>query len=269
MRPEEKLHRAIWEALDELTQEKLATPKDEWVLIGSRTPERKRAIEALKNIAAIKIVRPRKPTPPFGLTALYEIQGGDIEPIGYYVDTIEPRFAETLEAYYEAIGKRPEQTLGKEAIEKLTEKLKEWRNEPREVVAVVNPTGGATRTQGQKPPERKIEKLTFVQPENGAANKLTVVVNDDYQNPCHFDTKKPTGALLMKIMQGDETVPYAENKEPFDYLNGEKNQLIKKTGCVRTKMLTSEAGYITATVEIEQIREKAFMQRRGKAPKNA
>lgn len=269
MRPEEKLHRAVWDALDEITQQKLATPEDEWVLVGCRTPERKRAIEALKHCGAIKIVRPRNPSPPFGIVRFYEIQGADVEPIGYYVDVVEPRFTETLDTYYEAIGKHGTRTLETGAIAQLTAKLKEWRNEHPAVLPSAKPSTSPSNGT-EKPKDKKIEKLTFILPEKGTPNKLTVIVNDDYKKPCHFDTNKPSGALLLKIAQENrETIPYSENKEPFDYLNSDKNQLITTTGCVRTKILQSEAGYVEPTVAIERIKEKAFKQRQGKPPKNA
>ncbi len=267
MRPEEKLHRAIWDALDDLAQQKLAVPSDEWILIDCRTPERKRAIAALKSCGAIKVIKTRKPSPPFGMTVLYEMQNPDVEPIGYYVDTIEPRFTEVVDAYYEVVGRHSTISPSRDVLTKLGEKLKGWRNELPVTVTPASPVLPAVE-QHQKKPEQKIEKLTFVQPEKNES-KLTIIVNDDYQHSCHFDAKKPSGALLTKIMQGEQSIPYADYKDPFDYLNGEKNQLVTKTGCIKTKMLTSEVGYITPTVEIEVIREKAFTQRRGKALKNA
>lgn len=123
MRPEEKLHRAIWSALDEASQEKLATPDNEWVLIGCYSPERKRAVQALVKAGAIKVVNRKLRSMLSALRALQEMQGVEEEVVGYYIDTIEPRYTEVLDFYYDNIGKRDEGLI-KTDVEKVTSQAK-------------------------------------------------------------------------------------------------------------------------------------------------
>ena len=263
-RPEEKLHRAIWNTLDELKQQSLVTPKDEWTLIGCETDEKKRAAQALKNSGAMKIVGSKSKPEPLGFEAIRRLQGIEDEPIGYYVDIVEPRFSEVVDLYYKPFGEN-EGHVSADEIEKLTAKLREWQG--REI-AVETSTPKKKEQIQNPPPKRKIEKLTFVPPSHGP--KLRVIVNDDYQNTLHFDIKKPTGGLLLKLIEkGQEPPNHADNKESFDYLNSDKSQLITKTNCLQTKILHSEVGYIEWTIEVETITEATYKSRSGKAPKSA
>ncbi len=262
MRPEEKLHRAIWGALDEIAQEKLATPDDEWVLVSSRSSEQKRAVQALAKAGVIKIVNNKLRSPFSAIRALQEMQGIEAEIIGYYIDTVEPRYTEALDFYYDNIGKRNE-GVSKDDVAKVTSQLKEWQGskpKPALPAQTLKPT--------ESIPEKKIEKLTIVEKAPNA-HSFKVLVNYDYQTPLPFDSTKNRGGLLLKLAERKGPIMYAEHKQPFDHLNSADSQLLTKTGCVRTKILTSEAGYIEPTIEIEMITEKQFKQRSGKAPKNA
>lgn len=262
MRPEEKLHRAIWSAIDEIAQEKLATPDDEWVLVNCFSSERKRAIQTLVKSGSIKIVNRKLRSMLSAIRVLQEMQGVEEEVIGYYIDTIEPRYTEMLDFYYDNIGKRGEGLI-KSDIAKVTDQLRVWQgSQPTPVLPqkTAHPTG--------KTVEKKIEKLSVVEkPKHTSTFK--VVVNDNYDKPLPFDANKNTGGLLLKLAEKNEPIPYSEHKQPFDHLNSAESQLVTKTGCVRTKILASEAGQITPIVEIETITEKQFKQRSGKAPKNA
>lgn len=261
MRPEEKLHRAIWSALDEIEQEKLATPDDEWVLIGATTPDRKRAVRTLEKCGAIKVVKNRM-RPYYALRMIQEMQGIEEEPIGYYIDTIEPRYAEVIDFYYDNIGKRNE-GMNKDDAAKVTSQLKEWQGSKPKPALPAQPLNSTEAIT-----EKKIEKLTVVEkPEN--THSFKVVVNDDYQTPLSFDSTKNSGGLLLKLAKGEGPITTSEHKQPFDHLNSADSQLLTKTGCARTKILTSEAGYIEPTIVIDMITEKQFKQRSGKAPKNA
>ncbi|RJQ35152.1 hypothetical protein C4568_01530 [Candidatus Parcubacteria bacterium] len=262
MRPEEKLHRAIWSAIDEIAQEKLATPDDEWVLIGCHSTERKRAVQALVKSGAIKIVNSKYRSLFSALRVLQEMQGGEEEVIGYYIDTIEPRYTEMLDFYYDNIGKRDEDLI-KGDVAKVTDQLKTWQGSKPAPALPEKNTSPAGKT-----PEKKIEKLTVVEkPKHTSTFK--VVVNDNYNMSLPFDANKNTGGLLLKLAEKKEPIPYSEHKQPFDHLNSPDSQLVTKTGCVRTKILASEAGQITPIVEIEMITEKQFKQRSGKPLKNA
>ena len=261
MRPEEKLHRAIWSALDEIGQEKLATPDDEWVLVSATTPDRKRAVRTLEKCGVIKVVKNRM-RPYHALRAFQEMQGIEEEPIGYYIAIIEPRYTEVLDFYYDNIGRR-DGVMGKDDVAKVTDQLKEWQGSKPKPTLPAQALKPAERT-----PEKKIEKVTIVEKAKNA-HSFKVLVNDDYQTPLPFDSTKNTGGLLLKLAERKGPITYAEHKQPFDYLNSTDSQLLTKTGCARTKILTSEAGYIEPTIEIEMITEKLFKQRSGKAPKNA
>lgn len=261
MRPEEKLHRAIWSTLDEITQEKLATPDDEWVLVSCHSPERKRAIQALGKCGAIKVVKSKFRPLTMTLRMLQDVQGIEEEVVGYFVDIIEPRYTELLDFYYDNIGKS-EGSLLKSDVTRVTNQLKLWQGSKPNPVQPEKITNSRTET-----PEKKIEKLTIVEKPKHEP-KLTVVVNDDYLKPLHFDTNKPTGGFLLKLEEERAGLSYAEHKPSFDYLNSAESQLVTKTGCTKTKILTSEAGYITPTIDIEKITERAFRQRSGKTPKN-
>ncbi|MFI5260464.1 MAG: hypothetical protein ACHQU0_01545 [Candidatus Paceibacteria bacterium] len=262
MRPEEKLHRAIWSALDEIAQEKLATLDDEWVLITCHSSERKRAVQALTKCGAIKIVNRKLRSVFSALRVLQEMQGVEEEVIGYYIDIIEPRYTGVLDFYYDNIGKLAE-GLSKDAVSKVTTQLKEWQgNKPKPA------SPEKTMNLAEEAQERKIEKLTIVEKPKHT-NTLKVVVNDDYKKPLPFDSNKNTGGLLLKLAERREPITYSEHKQPFDHLNSAESQLVTKTGCARTKILASEAGYIVPIVEVEVITEKQFKQRNGKTPKNA
>ena len=264
MRPEEKLHRAIWNALDDLKQQSLVTPKDERPLIGCETDEKMRVVQALKNSGALRIVGSRTKPMPYGFRALQELQGIEEEPIGYYVDLIEPRFSEVVELYYKPFGEN-QSHVPVDTIEKLTATLREWQGRD---VAIETSTPKEKEQIKNLPQKRKIEKLTFVPPNHGP--KLKVIVNDDYQNTLHFDIKKPTGGLLLKLIErGQEPPTHADNKESFDYLNSDKSQLVTKTNCLQTKILHSQVGYIEWTIDVESIAEATYKTRSGKAPKNA
>lgn len=261
MRPEEKLHRAIWGALDEIAQEKLATPDNEWVLVNCHTPERKRAIQTLVKSGAIKIVNRKLRSVFSALRALQEMQGVEEEVIGYYIDTIEPRYTEVLDFYYDNVGKRDEGLI-KSDVAKVTDQLKLWQGSKIEQAPATKLAAPTNKT-----PEKKIEKLTIVE-KSEHANTIKVIINDDYQKPLHFDTHKPTGGFLLKLAEGQAALSYSEHKQSFDYLNSAESQLVTKTGCAQTKILASEAGYIAPIIELETITEKQFKQRCGKAPKN-
>ena len=261
MRPEEKIHREIWSALDEITQEKLATPTDEWVLIGNLTKERKRAIRALTKCGAVRIVNTRY-RPGHTLRILQEIQGIEEEPVGYYIDTIEPRFTEATDFYFVNVGK-PNGPLADHSVAEVTAKLRGWQGSMPVQLTPPTPTKAQVIL-----PEKKIEKLTIIQ-KSERARTFKVIVNDDYTKPMPFDITKNTGGLLLKLAEKGDPISYSDHKPSFDYLNSADSQLITKSGCARTKILVSEAGYITPIVEIETITEKQFTQRSGKASKKA
>jgi hypothetical protein len=261
MRPEERLHRAIWNALDEIVQEKLATPENEWVLINNNSTERELAIRALTKCGAIRIVKPRM-RPYYMLRALQEMQGVEEEPIGYYIATVEPLYTQVVDFYFASVGKKGD-TLGDDAVAQITTQLKAWQGSKPAQTPPADPALPANKTE-----EKKIEKLTVVEKAKNAF-KLTIFVNDNYQNPLYFDPSKPTGSFLLRLANEERPLLLSEHKQPFDYLNSAGSQLVTKTGCVQTKILDSDAGYIEPTITVEKIAEKALKQRRGKTPKVA
>jgi hypothetical protein len=263
MRPEEKLHRAIWSALDVLKQESLVTPKNESVQIDCNTDESKRAVQALKNSGAIKIINPKTKPFPLDIGFIMQIQGVEPEVIGYYVGLVEPRFTEVLNLYYETFGKNTSY-VSKETIDRLTEKLE---GQTGNTIKLETHSLQEISLTIKKPPQRKIEKLTLVRPSSGPT--LKVIVNDDYKNILHFAINKSTGNLLSKLIEENrEPINYADHSKSFSYLNKGRNQLITKTNCLPTKILESKAGYIKSVVEIESITEVMLKNRLGKGSKN-
>jgi hypothetical protein len=264
MRPEEKLHRAIWNTLDELKQQSLVTPKDEWTLIGCETDEKKRAAQALKNSGAIKIVGSKSKPMPLGFEAIQRLQGIEEEPIGYYVGLIEPRFTEVLNLYYTSLGETSSY-VSAEVVEKLTTKLNEWQGN------IIKPELSSAQVvkAEDKPPKQKIEKLTLIEPASSSST-IKVIVNEDYRECFPFDTKKTTGRLLLTLVESnEEPISHAENKDGFDYLNGNKSRLVAKTKWLPTKILESQAGHIEPIVKIEHITEAVYKNRLEKTLKNA
>lgn len=265
MNPEEKLHRDIWDALDELKQESLITPQDEWTLLERNTTNRERAIKALVNFNAIKIVKSKYPSVFSAIRAMQTIQGIEETPIGYYLEILEPKFTEVLNFYYDKIGKNVDSNhIDPKDIEILTEKLKEWQNINTKNIS----TDKNNSTNNKNLETKKIEKLAIVEPKKSSP-LIQTIINDRYNDPISFDKNKATGAFLLKFSnsiksenkQKAEPLRTNDYKSSIDFLNSDQNLFVKKLKVAKTKIFASRSGYVDPTIEIEAISQKAYKQR--------
>ena len=53
MTPEEDLHTTVWQILDEIIEEQLATPDDEWIIIDTKSDVREGAVRVLATMGSM------------------------------------------------------------------------------------------------------------------------------------------------------------------------------------------------------------------------